>query len=86
MAEVIYESPRLGNGQSFWRITRQPEGVKDPMVVRFHRTTNARNLLDQNAAWTPNGWDERRWVPTTYKVPRHLLQLVEAHMRKVGHG
>lgn len=79
MPEVIYNSLD-------WRITRQPEGVTDPMVVRFHRTGGVRCLLDQNAAWTPNGWDARRWVPTTRKVPRHLLELVEVHMMRVSHG
>lgn len=86
MAEVIYESPRRGNSHPFWRITRQPEGCSNPMVVRFHRINDYRTLLDLNAAWTPNGWDARRWVPSTYKVPRTLLQLVETHMQKVAHG
>lgn len=52
------------------------------MVVRFTKTGNGHKLLDRTARWTPDGWDPSRWVPRHPKVPRVLLDQVEAHMSK----
>jgi len=37
--------------------------------------------LDQIARWTPDGWDQTRWVPKHPQVPNTLLAIVENHMR-----
>jgi len=74
MSEVLIQDAR-------WRIERQPGRVTDPMVVQFVKYSAVRKLLDQNARWTPDGWDPQRWVPRVPIVPQTILDLVEAHMR-----
>lgn len=84
MAETIFlteQSPFLA--APTWHVERQPEGVTDPMVVRFHKMGTHGTLLDQNARWTALGWDSKRWVPMAPRVPKWLLSKVEAHMQGV---
>ena len=69
-----------------WTVVSQPDGVTDPMVVRFIKQGQRRKLLDQTARWNGRGWDPARWVPAHPGVPRTLLGIVEAHMREVPHG
>jgi hypothetical protein len=66
-----------------WSVIRQPEGVTDPMVIRFRKVGQHRTLLDQCARWTPLGWDPGRWVPAPTKVPKWLCEKVTAHMLQV---
>lgn len=86
-AELIhgfYEHETKGQFQSefpYWVVERQPEGVTDPMVVRFRKVGKHGTLLDQNACWTPTGWDCKRWVPAPPKVPKWLLKRVVHHMQ-----
>jgi|GEM_PF-6721408 hypothetical protein len=82
MTDVIYESPRVDDHPPSWRITKQANDCTNTAMVRFHRVNRFRTLLNQTAAWTPNGWDDRHWIPTIYKVPRHLLDMVEQHMQQ----
>jgi len=86
MAEIIF---RTETGPfvapPIWIVERQPEGVTDPMVVRFRKVGKHNNtLLDQNARWTPLGWDRRRWLPAAPKVPKWLLEKVVTHL--INHG
>lgn len=85
MTETIFQtelSPFLA--APIWHVERQPEGVTDPMVLRFRKSGNRGNcLLDQNARWTALGWDSKRWVPMAPRVPKWLLRRVEAHMQGV---
>lgn len=74
MAEVICQNAE-------WLVERQPGSVTDPMVVRFVKQGRIRKLLDQNARWTPTGWDESRWIPRPPIVPAALIAQVAAHMR-----
>lgn len=76
MADVIFQDAR-------WRIERQPGSITDPMVVQFVKYSAVRKLLDQNARWTPAGWDQTRWAPRMPIVPQTILDLVEQHMRGV---
>lgn len=76
MSQVIYKADR-------WLIERQPESITDSMVVRFVKGGAVRKLLDQNARWTPTGWDPKRWVPRVPIVPKTILDLVEGHMRQL---
>jgi hypothetical protein len=58
--EIIYPNERLPLflvDYPYWQVERQPEGVTDPRVVRFRKVGKNRTLLDQNARWTPLGWD-----------------------------
>ena len=81
MSEIIFRTePGSFQAAPLWLIERQPEGVTDPMVVRFRKTSKGRKLLDVNARWTPLGWDRQRWVPTAPLVPKHLLEIVTAHL------
>jgi hypothetical protein len=90
MAEIIFRTqtgPFLEAPQ--WLVERQPEGVTDPMVVRFRKVGKRGNtLLDQNARWTARGWDSKRWHPTPPKVPKWLLEKVLTHLTtmEVNHG
>jgi hypothetical protein len=74
--EIIYRTD-----EPEWQVERQPAGVTDPMVVRFRKVGKNRTLLDQNARWTPLGWDCKRWVPSSPKVPQWLLEKVVLHMQ-----
>lgn len=74
MSELICENAE-------WRVERQPGSVTDPMVVRFVKQGRIRKLLDQNARWTPDGWDQARWVPRPPIVPAALIAQVAAFMR-----
>lgn len=69
------------DGSPYWQVERQPEGVTDPMVVRFRKVGKNGTLLVQNARWTPLGWDSKRWVPTAPRVPKWLLSKVVLHMQ-----
>lgn len=85
MAELIFRTepgPFLAEYPA-WRVERQPDGVTDPMVVRFRKVGKNGTLLDQNARWTPLGWDSKRWMPAAPRVPKWLIQKVEDHMRGV---
>jgi hypothetical protein len=85
MAEIIF---RTETGPfvapPIWIVERQPEGVTDPMVVRFRKVGKHNTLLDQNARWTPLGWDSKRWLPAAPKVPKWLLEKVVTHL--INHG
>lgn len=80
--EIIHEHPFGPFIEDFphWSVIRQPEGVTDPMVVRFRKVGKNRTLLDQCARWTPLGWDKARWVPAPTKVPKWLCKKVLEHM------
>lgn len=67
---------------SNWCVEQQPEGITDPMVVRFRKWNGQRSLLRQSARWTGDGWDATRWIPKPPVVPQGLLNLVEQHMRQ----
>lgn len=79
--DVIFQSNAMTPVK--WCVERQPAGITDPMVVRFRKWNGSRSLLNQNARWTGDGWDARRWVPKVPTVPRAILQHVEQHMRSV---
>jgi hypothetical protein len=86
MAEIIFRT-EIGPfiAPPIWIVERQPEGVTDPMVVRFRKVGKQGNtLLDQNARWTPLGWDSKRWLPAAPKVPKWLLEKVMTHL--INHG
>jgi hypothetical protein len=78
MAEVILNDET-------WLVERQPGAVTDPMVVRFRKSSRIRTLLDQNARWTPTGWDVKRWVPQSPIVPAWLLIVVDTHMKEAAY-
>lgn len=96
MAEIIYQSSNELTQGPVWLIQRQPEGVTNPLVVRFLKRGKHRNIVDNMAEWCPrNGdvlrggvWNYRRWVPKSPTVPQWLLKHVEDHMRFVAaqHG
>ena len=50
------------------------------MVVRFKKSSPMRCLLDQCARWTPDGWDQSRWVPASPAVPKFILSKVEGKL------
>ena len=82
--EIIYRTDEPEwqvERQPEWQVERQPAGVTDPRVVRFRKVGKNRTLLDQNARWTPLGWDCKRWVPSSPKVPQWLLEKVVLHMQ-----
>lgn len=83
-AEIIYNRVVFVSEPPWWKVERQPEGVTDPMVVRFCKVGKNGTLLDQNARWTPLGWDSKRWVPAPSLVPKWLLKKVELHMQALG--
>ena len=86
MAELIYRT-EPGPFQAeypAWRVERQPDGCTDPMVVRFRKVGKNGTLLDQNARWTPQCWDSKRWLPAPPRVPKWLIEKVEAHMLGVA--
>jgi hypothetical protein len=82
MAEIIYEhDPASGVRFPAWYVVRQPEGVTDPMVVNFRKQGERSTRLNQNARWTPLGWDPKRWQPDrSPHVPRWLLEHVVEHL------
>jgi hypothetical protein len=86
MAEIIFRTeigPFIAPPR--WLVERQPEGVTDPMVVRFLKVGKKSNtLIDQNARWTPLVWDSKRWRPAPPKVPKWLLEKVMTHL--INHG
>jgi hypothetical protein len=61
-------------------VIQQPIGITDPMVVRFKKSSPMRCLLDQCARWTPDGWDQSRWVPASPAVPKFILSKVEGKL------
>jgi hypothetical protein len=65
-----------------WTITQDPIFSRNPNLVRFHRQSRTRTLLDQIAEWDPHAqaWCCRRWVPRSPKVPQRLIDKVVAHM------
>jgi len=73
---IIYK----GDG---WTITQDPTFSRNPNLVRFHRQSRMRTLLDQMAEWNPHAqaWVSSRWVPRPPKVPQSLIDKVVAHMR-----
>jgi hypothetical protein len=66
-----------------WTVTQDPIFSRNPNLVRFHRQSRTRTLLDQIAEWDPVAqvWASRRWVPRSPKVPLALINKVVAHMR-----
>ena len=68
-----------------WTITQDPIFSRNPNLVRFHRQSRTRTLLDQIAEWDPHAqaWVSSRWVPRSPKVPLALINRVVAHMREV---
>ena len=80
MMRVIYESINQNTG-SGWTVTQRPTN-SSPNLVRFHRTTGRRNLLDQIAEWDPHtqDWRRTRWFPRPPVVPQWLIDRVVAHM------
>jgi hypothetical protein len=81
--EIIYEhDPASYVRFPAWYVVRQPEEVTDPMVVNFRKQGEKSTRLNQNARWTPLGWDPTRWRPdTSPHVPRWLLVKVVLHMQ-----
>ena len=67
-----------------WTITQDPIFSGNPNLVRFHRQSRTRTMLDQIAEWDPDAqaWASRRWVPRSPKVPLWLINWVVAHMRE----
>ena len=51
-------------------------------IIRFLKMSRSRCLLDQNARWTPDGWDQSRWVPKPPIVPQGILRQVEGKLRQ----
>ena len=76
-------APRVIHQAAGWTVTQDPTMAGRPDLVRFHRSTGQRKLLDQIAEWTGAGWSSRRWMPKAPTVPAALLQHVEALMREV---
>jgi len=68
-----------------WTITQDPIFSRNPNLVRFHRQSRMRTLLDQIAEWDPDAqvWVSSRWVPRSPMVPLALINKVVAHMRGV---
>jgi len=66
-----------------WTITQDLMDRGNPNLVRFHRQSRTRTLLDQIAEWDPaaQAWVPKRWVPRSPKVPQWLIDKVVAHMR-----
>jgi hypothetical protein len=79
-AETIYSNTDF-TGTS-WCIERQPEGVTDPLVVSFRKWNRRRSMLNQNAKWSPDGWDRSRWVPSPPAVPQLIVDLVNQRMKE----
>ena len=80
---VIYQSPANANTPGAgWTITQDPTFSGNPNLVRFHRSTGQRKLLDQIAAWDPyaQAWRASRWLPKPPVVPQWLIDKVVAHM------
>jgi hypothetical protein len=69
-----------------WTITQDPVFSGNPNLVRFHRQSRMRTLLDRIAEWDPDAqaWASRRWMPKSPMVPLALINKVVAHMR--GHA
>lgn len=92
MAEIIYESTHDLTQGPVWVIQRQPDGITNPLVVRFQKRGKNRNIVDNMAEWCPRSddvlrggvWNYRRWVPKSPTVPQWLLKHVEDHMRFVS--
>ena len=63
-----------------WRVEQM---AGRPDLVRFVKRNQMSKRLDQVARWTPEGWDQTRWVPKHPQVPNTLLAIVEKHMRGV---
>jgi len=63
-----------------WYVVRQPSGVTDPMVINFRKQGQKSTLLNQNARWTPLGWDPQRWQPKAPQAPKWLIERVVNHM------
>jgi hypothetical protein len=65
-----------------WTITQDPIFSRNPNLVRFHRQSRTRTVLDQIAEWDPHAqaWVSSRWVPRSPKVPQRLIDKVVAHM------
>jgi hypothetical protein len=76
-------APRVIYQATGWTVTQDPFDRRNPNLVRFHRSTGQRKLLDQIAEWTGAGWSSRRWMPKAPTVPAALLRHVEALMREV---
>jgi hypothetical protein len=66
-----------------WTITQDPVFSGNPNLVRFHRQSRMRTLLDRIAEWDPDAqvWVSRRWMPKSPMVPLALINRVVAHMR-----
>jgi hypothetical protein len=64
-----------------WRVEQDWAMAGRPDLVRFVKRNQMSKRLDQIARWTPEGWDQTRWVPKHPQVPNTLLAIVENHMR-----
>ena len=54
----------------------------DSTLIRFHKAGRINCLLDRVARWTPDGWDQTRWVPKPPIVPQGILRQVEGKLRQ----
>ena len=57
------------------------------ILVTFtgYRATGRGKVLDQTAAWGPEGWDISRWFPVSPRpVPEAILTIVERKLKEMG--